>query len=115
MANLLKLKKVTAYTAMTADASECWNAIKLLKDNNIPVHHLNWSDDSSLEGLYQALGTWNYFDGTSLYHRTFDKLPIVHWESVYDDDTTATHVAVGLEDLQNSQLLSNLDKLVRPV
>ena len=115
MANLVKLKKVTVYTAMTADAAECWDVVKLLKDNNVPIHHLNWADDSTLQGLYDALGTWNYFDGAELYHRTFDKLPIVHWEAAYDDETNATHVTVGLEELENSQLLNNLDKLVRPV
>ena len=114
MANLVKIKKITVYTAMTADAAECWDAVKLLKDNNVPMNHLNWSDDSTLAGLYEALGTWNYYDGETLSHQTFTKLPIVHWEGVYDSDDVVTNAAEGLTELQNSQLMANLDKIVRP-
>ena len=115
MANLVKIKKITVYTAMTADAAECWDAIKLLNDNNVPYNHLNWANDSTIPGLYEALGTWNYFDGETMSHKTFTKLPIVHWECVYDDDAVATNAAHGFEELQNSQLMANLDKIVQPV
>ena len=115
MANLVKIKKITVYTAMTADAAECWNAVKLLNDNNVPFHHLSWNDGSNLPGLFSALETWNYFDGVEMTHKTFSKLPIVHWEGVYDDDTVATNASQGFEELQNSQLMANLDKIVQPV
>jgi len=116
MANTLrKLKKVTAYTAMTADAAECWEVLQFLKDNNIPYQLLNWHDDTALQGLYDSLGTWNWYNGVEVTHKTFTKLPIVHWEGVWegDDDIIATDCAVGLEELKNSVLLANLDKLVR--
>lgn len=116
MANLVKLKKVVIYTAMSADAAECWEAIKLLTDNNIPFQHLNWTDSSQLQGIYDSLGTWNYSnDGATLIHKTFTKLPIVHWEAVYDDDGVYSNACMGLTELQNSQLLTNLDKVVRPL
>jgi len=115
MANLVKIKKITVYTAMTADAGECWNAVKLLKDNNVQFHHLSWSDDSTLAGLYTALGTWNYSDGQTMSNKTFTKLPIVHWECVYDDDSVFTNAAEGLTELQNSQLMANLNKIVQSV
>jgi hypothetical protein len=116
MANLVKLKKVVVYTAMTADAAECWDAVKLLNDNNIPFQHLNWTDSSQLQGVFDSLATWNYSpDGVELVHKTFTKLPIVHWEAVYDDDNVSTNAAMGLTELQNSQLLANLDKVVRPL
>jgi len=114
MANLVKIKKITVYTAMTADAAECWNAVKLLKDNNVPFHHLCWNDDTNLEGLFGALNTWNYFDGTEMTHKTFTKLPIIHWEGVYDTDDVATNAAQGFAELQNSQLMANLNKIVQP-
>lgn len=116
MANLVKLKKVVAYSAMTQDAAECWDVIKLLKDNNIPFQHLSWNDDSQLQGLYDALGTWQFSpDGVTLSQKTFTKLPIVHWEAVYDDDGVYTNVALGFTEFQNSQLIANLDKIVRPL
>ena len=115
MASIVKLKKITVYTAMTEDAAECWDVLKLLKDNNVPFHHLNWNDDSTLAGLYSALGTWNYFNGTEFYHKEFTKLPIVHWEAVYDDDNVVTNVASGLTELQSSELMANLDKIVASV
>jgi hypothetical protein len=115
MANLVKIKKVHIYTAMTEDAAECWSAVKLLKDNNVPVNHLNWGDDATLSGLYESLGTWNYYDGEKLYHKSFSKLPIIHWECVYEDDLVVTNAAEGLEELQKSELMANLDKIVKPV
>jgi hypothetical protein len=115
MANLVKIKKITVYTAMTADAAECWDVLKLLKDNNVPFHHLNWGDDSTLAGLFSALNTWNYFNGTEFYHKEFTKLPIVHWECVYDDDAVVTNAAEGLAELQASELMANLSKIVQPV
>lgn len=115
MANLVKIKKITLYTALTEDAAECYNALKLLKDNNLPFTHLNWRDGEEIHNVFNPLGTWNFFDGTQQFQKTFTKMPIVHWECVYDNDDVMTNVAEGLTELQNSQLMSNLEKVVIPV
>jgi hypothetical protein len=118
MANLVKIKKIHIYTAMTEDAAECWEALKLLQDNNLPITHLNWRDDTELHNVYESLSTWNYSDGTvesGVIKKEFNKMPIIHWECVYDDDFVGVNAAQGLTELQNSQLMANLDKVVRPV
>jgi hypothetical protein len=115
MANLVKIKKIHIYTAMTEDAGECWETLKLMKDNNLPINHLNWNDNSQLQQVYDALGTWNFYDGNEITHKEFNKLPIVHWEGVYDNDDVGVNAVQGLEELLNSQLMLNLDKVVKPV
>lgn len=118
MANLVKIKKIHVYTAMTEDAAECWDVLKLLKDNNLPFTHLNWHDDTELHNVYAPLNTWNYSndgEGSETFSKEFTRMPIIHWECVYDDDFVGVNAAQGLVELQNSQLMANLDKVVRPV
>lgn len=113
MANLIKIKKVTLYTALTEDAAECYEVLALLKSNNIPVNHLHWRDGEELSKVFDPLATWSFSsDGETTFQKTFTKVPIVHWESMYDNDNFLVNVAVGLDELQNSQLISEVDKVV---
>ena len=115
MANLVRIREVVAYTALGPDAAECYEVIKLLKDNNVPFNHLNWNAAEDGANVFEPLGTWNLSsDGVNTENKTFTRFPIVHWKIVMDDDSSGVNVAVGLTELQNSQLIANLDKVVRP-
>jgi len=116
MANLVKIKKIALYTALTEDAAECYNAMKLLKDNNVPFSHLNWRDGDEIHNVFTPLNTWNFSDnGEDTHQKVFTKMPIVHWECVYDNDNVLVNAAQGYDELVNSQLMANLDKIVVPI
>jgi hypothetical protein len=115
MANLIRIRDVTVYTALGVNAAECYEAVKLLKDNNVPINHLNWNNEDDAANTFAPLSTWNFTaNGADFSTREITRFPIVHWKIVMDDDTNGINVAVGLEELQNSQLIANLDKVVRP-
>ena len=115
MANLVRIRDIHVYTALNEDAAECFNVVKLLQDNNVPFNHLNWKDGSDADNVFAPLNTWNFTsDGVTFEQKTFTKFPIIHWRIIMDDDTNGVNVAVGLTELQNSQLIANLDKIVRP-
>ena len=115
MANLVRIRDVNVYTALGPDAAECYDVVKLLKDNNVPFNHLNWSSTDDASNVFDPLNTWNFTsDGVTFEQKTFTRFPIIHWRIIMDDDTNGVNVAVGLTELQNSQLIANLDKVVRP-
>lgn len=104
---LIKIKNVKLYTAICEDAQDCWDCKKALQDKGIPFGHLNY-DESQLSDVMKALSTWHYFDGKEIFQKTFDRLAIVHWESFYsDDEGPKLNVAVGIDELKDSQLFKN--------
>jgi len=114
MANLIRIREVVVYTALGPNAAECYDVVKLLKDNNVPINHLNWNNEDNANSTFDPLSTWNFTsDGIVFEQKTFTRFPIIHWRNVFDDDTSGINVAVGLTELQNSQLIANLDKVVR--
>jgi len=121
MANLVRIRDVHVYTALGEKAVECVNVLKLLKDNNVPFNHLNWSTDEALSNqqVFEPISTWSWSaDAENFEQKVFasdaTSLPFVHWRNVFDNDTSSVNCAVGLSELQNSQLFANLDKVVRP-
>lgn len=109
---LVKIKNICIYTAFYKNVGECFNAIKLLKENNIPYDLTHLNDDSRLYELFETF--------EKLYQRpinTINKLPVVTWISFYENSlsTEVVNIAVGLEEIQNSELMNNLDKLVLPL
>lgn len=115
MANLVRIRDVNVYTAMGPDAAECYGVLQLLQDNNVPFNHLNWSSVEDGSRTFEPLGTWHFTsDGVTFEQKTFTRFPIIHWKIIMDDDTNGVNVVVGLTELQNSQLIANLDKVVRP-
>ena len=109
---LIKIKNVTLYTAICEHAQDCWYCLSALRKTKIPFNQLNYNDDQLLEGVYTPLSTWNYFDSEEYFQKEIDRLAIVHWESFYDDEEgPKVNIAVGLNELKESQLFANLDKV----
>lgn len=117
MANLVRIRDVHVYTCFGEKVAECWDVMKLLKDNNIPFTQLNWNSDEDFvnANVLAPLNTWSYTeDGVNFDTKTLTAVPVVHWKNVFDDDVTGVNVVQGLAELQNSQLILNQDKVVRP-
>lgn len=115
MANLVRIRDVYLYTAMNETAADCVAAMNLLKTNDVPFTHIFYGDAEAAAAALEPLKTWNWTaDGVGYSTRDNLVYPVVHWRVIFDDDTNGVNCSVGLEDLQNSQLLANLDKLVRP-
>lgn len=115
MANLVRIRDVYIYTALNENAADCVEAVNLLKLNNIPFQNIFYGDTDSANAALEPLKTWNWSaDGSSYSTKESLSYPLVHWKNVFDDDTSCVNCAVGLTELQNSQLFANLDKVVRP-
>lgn len=114
MANLLRIRDVYLYTAFNDDAVECLNAKKLLEEHNIPFSLLHYN--SGFDEAIAPLKTWYFAADPSEtpVQRADAKFPLVHWKNIFDDDTQCLNVAIGLTELQNSQLIANKDKVVIP-
>jgi hypothetical protein len=109
---LIKIKNVTLYTAICEHAQDCWYCLSALKKTKIPFNQLHYDNDQLKDGLYKSLSTWKFFDGKEYFQNEFNRLAIVHWESFYDDEEgPKVNIAVGLNELKESQLFANLDKV----
>jgi hypothetical protein len=102
---LIKIKQVVLYTALTEDAAECFQCKKLLDDNKIKYTLLHYGDESTHQQNFDALSTWSW--GGDFRQVKFTKFPIIHWTEYYDDYERYMEVAVGLEELQASNLIKN--------
>lgn len=115
MANLLRIREVTIYATLDEHAAEAHQVKELLKTHNVPVINLFWGEPEEAARNFEPLSSWSWtVDGETHTQRTFDRFPIVTWKNVFDNDVIGLNNAVGLEELQNSQLIANLDKVVRP-
>ena len=116
MANILRIRDVAAYTTLDENAAESAAVVSALKSNDVPFQHLFWGDADEAKKAFDPLNTWTFKsdDGTSEGQKTFTRFPIVHYRAIFDDDSQGICVAVGLEGLQNSALMNNLSKVVRP-
>lgn len=114
MANIARIRDVYLYSAFNDDVVECLAAKKLLEENNIPFTFLNYNENH--EDALVPLKTWWFSPDPSIeaQNRTDAKYPLVHWRNIFDDDSQCLNVAVGLTEIQNSQLIANKDKVVRP-
>jgi len=113
MANIVKITNVDLYTGMVSEqeAVEEVRCRQLLKQNNIPFNHLHYGDESVHEQNFKALSTWTF--GSDFQNYDFKKFPIVMWKEYYDDYERFHQVVTSFEDLKNSSLLKNIDKVVR--
>jgi len=107
-----KITRVTVYTAMCEHAAECWEVLELVRENEIPHSHFNWHNPEEVPGVIEPFKTMNFFDGEDWYMREDVRLPIVEWETLYDDVTLRHNIAIGVDELKDSQLWKNLDKVV---
>lgn len=109
MSNLVKIKDVVLYTAITEHAGECYACKKLLRDSNIAFKELCYADESTHQENFDALGTWAF--GSDYRSVKFTKFPIIHWTEFYDDWNRYVEVVDGLEQLKQSNLLKNAAKV----
>jgi hypothetical protein len=103
--SLVKIKDVVLYVGLTANGAECFNAQKLLADNNINHKLLAYNDISQHKGVFDSLNTWRW--GAQAEQRVFTDFPIVHWTECYSDFSTQLKCAASVTELNNSVLIAN--------
>jgi hypothetical protein len=102
---LKKIKEVTLYVGLTENGAACFQAKKLLADNNIPHKLLAYNDISQHPSVFNALSTWRW--GEDLETQTFTDFPIVHWKEVDDNAESVLRCVTSVAELNNSSLLLN--------
>ena len=115
MSESLKIEKIShvqVLTAMSEFAGECWEVIQLLRENEVPHNVFNWHTQEDVPTIIDPIKDWNLFDGEDWYQREVTKLPVIQWSVLYDDVTLRENLAVGVDELKESQLWKNLDKVV---
>ena len=110
--NIERISHVQVYTAMCEHAQECWDVLSLVKEKGIEHTHLNWHTPDEIPNVIEPMSDWDWFDGEDYYTKEITRMPFVTWSVLYDDVTIRQNVAVGLEELQQSQLWKNLNKVV---
>ena len=102
---LAKIKDVTLYVGLTENGAECFNAKKLLADNNIPHKVLAYNDINQHASVFNALNTWRW--GEDQTTKTFTDFPIVHWTEHHSDFSVVRHCVTSVAALNNSSLIAN--------
>lgn len=102
---LVKIKDVYLYVGLTENGAECFNAKKVLADNNIEHKVLSYNDVEQHQSVFDALNTWRW--GPDDEKKTFTDFPIVHWMECYDDFTTKVFCVTSVAELNTSSLLTN--------
>lgn len=101
---LVKIKDVYLYIGLTENGAECFNAKKVLADNNINHKVLSYNDIAQHEGVFNALNTWRW--GPDSEQKTFTDFPIIHWTECYDDFTTQLHCVASVAELNLSKVVT---------
>lgn len=101
---LVKIKDVCLYVGLTENGAECFNAKKVLADNNINHKLLAYNDTTQHAAVFGALNTWRW--GADKEQKTFTDFPVVHWVECYDDFTTEMHCATSVAELNTSKLIA---------
>ena len=102
---LAKIKDVCLYVGLTENGAACFQAKKLLADNNIPFKLLAYNDTAQHASVFAALNTWRWGEDNET--RTFTDFPIVHWKEVDTNADTVLNCATSVAELNNSTLLLN--------
>jgi hypothetical protein len=102
---LVKIKDVYLYVGLSPNGAECYNAKKVLDDNNIPFVLLGYNDTTQHSSVFEALNTWGW--GPEKQTKTFTDFPLIHWTECYDDFTTEMFCATSVAELNNSSLILN--------
>lgn len=115
MANLVRIRDVYLYAGFDDSVTEARAIAKVLEDNNVPYSLLMYTQSDSIEPALEPIKTWA-LSADALTSSTRDdlKMPLIHWKNIFDNDTNCINAASGLTEFQNSQLVANLDKVVRP-
>ena len=102
---LAKIKDVVLYVGLTENGAECFNAKKILADNNIPFKLLAYYDNAQHPSVFNALNTWRW--GAEKEAKTFNDFPIVHWTECHDDFSVYNCCVTSVAELNISTLLTN--------
>jgi hypothetical protein len=102
---IAKIKNVALYVGLTENGAECFNAKKILADNNISFKLLSYNETSQHASVFSALNTWRWGPDAEL--KTFTDFPIVHWTEHHDDFTVFNSCATSVAELNISTLLAN--------
>lgn len=108
---LIRIKDIFLSTTILTDSnavSECDAARKLLNESGIKFQEL-WYNDPNVDErtpVLNALSTWTWKSGRT---RSFNAFPILHWTECYDDWSTEIDHAMGLEEIQSSILIQNIN------
>ena len=107
---LAKIKDVVLYVGLTENGAECFNAKKVLVDNNIPFKLLSYFETAQHPSVFNALNTWRW--GANNEAKIFNDFPIVHWTEVYDDFSLVNSCVTSVAELNISTLLKNKELVV---
>lgn len=105
---LVKINEVHLYVGLTDGAADCVEALRLLRKAGIKFTLLNYSDqEDHHQHNFKALSGWPFGSPDNPYKKEFSDYPIVTWKECYSDWTVQQHAAHGLQELKESNLLSN--------
>jgi len=102
---LVKIQDVVLYVGLTENGAECFQAKKLLADNNIPHRVLSYFDPEQHVHVFNSLNTWRW--GENFEQKTFTDFPIIHWKECYDDFSTKLFCVTSVAELNLSNLVLN--------
>lgn len=115
MANVVKITEVNLYAAMISEegAVACIRTKKFLEANNIQYAHYVYSDEAQIPPLFEALGTWTFGPEFRQVSFSSSSFPFVTWKEFHDDYERFVEIAVGLNELAQSTLIKNKDRVVK--
>lgn len=102
MATLARIKEVSFYVGLTADAAACYEMKAYLEANGIPYKLLAYMDDSQHEPNFRALSTWAW--GPQGESREFARFPVLTWEEFDEDFNLVLESAVTVEEVRTKLL-----------
>ena len=103
MAKLVKIKNVYLYTGTDTTIDVDQQAKNILESNNIPYTLLSYHVADQHQSVFTNLSTWQW--GLSKQARSVAFFPIIHWDECYDDYEKVSNVALGVQELKESNLL----------
>ncbi len=102
MSTLARIKDVSFYVGLTADAAACFEMKQFLEANSIPYLLLAYMDDSVHAENFRGMSTWTF--GPEGRSETFDKFPILVWKEFDTDFENVLECARTVEDVRNKLL-----------
>lgn len=103
---IVKLKDIHLYVGFTEAAADCYMAIKALRAAGVKYTLLSYADlDEHHKANFQALSTWVL--GQDGHQKTVTDYPVLSWDECFDDWSTSRRLAVGLDEILDSDPLKN--------
>lgn len=103
---LVRIKDVSFYVGLTADAVACFEMKQFLNDNAIPYKLLAYMDDSVHEHNFKALSSYTW--GPNGEKREISRFPVLTWDEFDDDFNRVIECAVTIDEIR-AKLLPHKD------